>query len=115
MKDIICKLLFPSLALVILGLAGRSQTADPEQRKPRDEEILTRTKQGDVKAQYSLGYMNSKGAGVSQDYVQAHTWLNLAVSGKDPWWLPTITPEQKSLWARVFSKKSYCRGKRSYI
>jgi hypothetical protein len=33
--------------------------------------------QGNVQAQYSLGYLYSKGLGVPQDYVEAHMWLNL--------------------------------------
>ena len=34
---------------------------------------------GDTGAQYDLGLMYAEGQGVSQDYVQAHKWINLAV------------------------------------
>ena len=34
--------------------------------------------QGDVDAQYNLGYMYAKGQGVLQDYIYAHMWFNLA-------------------------------------
>jgi TPR repeat protein len=36
--------------------------------------------QGVVLAQVNLGVMYENGLGVPQDYVQAHTWHNLAVS-----------------------------------
>ena len=32
--------------------------------------------QGNVAAQYTLGNMYYNGAGVPQDYVQSHMWLN---------------------------------------
>ncbi|MGO2136106.1 MAG: SEL1-like repeat protein, partial [Marinobacter sp.] len=31
-------------------------------------------------AQYNLGVMYTKGQGVPQDYIQAHTWSNLSAS-----------------------------------
>ena len=37
--------------------------------------------QGHVTAQNNLAYMYYKGRGVRQDYVQAHMWVSLAVSG----------------------------------
>ncbi len=36
--------------------------------------------QGDASAQYNLGLMYHKGLGVTQDYVQAHMWYNLAAA-----------------------------------
>jgi TPR repeat protein len=36
--------------------------------------------QGLGEAQHNLGVMYGTGAGVPQDYVQAHMWLNLAAS-----------------------------------
>ena len=36
--------------------------------------------QGDASAQNNLGFMYGKGRGVTQDYVQAHKWYNLAAS-----------------------------------
>jgi len=36
--------------------------------------------QGDADAQYNLGAMYSKGLGVTQDYIQAHMWYNLAAA-----------------------------------
>ena len=34
--------------------------------------------QGDVVAQYNLGFMYEYGTGVLQNYIMAHMWLNLA-------------------------------------
>ena len=36
--------------------------------------------QGDANAQYNLGLMVDSGWGVTQDYVQAHMWYNLAAA-----------------------------------
>ena len=36
--------------------------------------------QGDAAAQCNLGFMYADGLGVSEDYVQAHMWLNIAAS-----------------------------------
>ena len=36
--------------------------------------------QGDVYAQYSLGYMYEHGRGVIQDNIRAHMWYNIAAS-----------------------------------
>ena len=36
--------------------------------------------QGYAEAQFNLGVMYASGAGVPQDYVQAHMWFNLAAS-----------------------------------
>ncbi|HJP54647.1 MAG: hypothetical protein QF511_02505 [Rhodospirillales bacterium] len=35
---------------------------------------------GHASSQYNLGVMYAKGQGVTQDYVQAHMWLSLAVA-----------------------------------
>ncbi|MEI6847050.1 MAG: tetratricopeptide repeat protein [Chlorobiaceae bacterium] len=40
--------------------------------------IKLRAKQGDAKAQYSLGIAYAKGQGVKQDYVEAAKWLKQA-------------------------------------
>ncbi len=40
--------------------------------------------QGYAFAQFALGSMYEKGQGVPQDYVQAHTWYNLAASRSPP-------------------------------
>ena len=36
--------------------------------------------QGYAKAQFNLGVMSAKGHGMTQDYVQAHMWFNLAAA-----------------------------------
>ncbi len=36
--------------------------------------------QGNAAAQFFLGFMYDRGRGVSQDYVQAHLWYNLAAA-----------------------------------
>lgn len=45
------------------------------------QELEAPANQGDAKAQYLLGRMYMDGLGVSQDYVTAHMWLNLATTG----------------------------------
>ncbi len=44
----------------------------------------TAAEQGHAKAQYNLGLMYVGGLCVPQDYVQAHVWINLAVSNLPP-------------------------------
>ncbi len=39
--------------------------------------------QGDADAQFNLGVMYSKGKGVTQDYIQAHKWFNIAGANGD--------------------------------
>jgi hypothetical protein len=43
-------------------------------------ERLPLAEQGDADAQYNLGVMYDTGSGVSQDYVEAFAWLNLAAA-----------------------------------
>jgi len=38
------------------------------------------SEQGDARAQHNLGLRYFKGQGVTQDYIQAHGWFNLAAS-----------------------------------
>ncbi len=40
--------------------------------------------QGNGDAQYNLGIMYKNGQGVTQDFVQAHMWFNLAASSVPP-------------------------------
>ncbi len=40
--------------------------------------------QGHATAQYNLGVMYGNGRGVTQDYVHAHMWFNLAASRYPP-------------------------------
>jgi TPR repeat protein len=42
-------------------------------------ECKVKAEQGDARAQFNLGQMYQKGKGVSQDYVKAHMFYNLAV------------------------------------
>ena len=46
--------------------------------------------QGDVDAQYNLGYYYFAGLGVLQNYVLAHMWISLAASSED-----IILPDQQ--------------------
>lgn len=41
---------------------------------------LKAAEQGVKQAQYRLGLMYDRGRGVTQDYVRAHAWFNLAAS-----------------------------------
>jgi TPR repeat protein len=43
----------------------------------------TAADKGDAFAQMQLGLRYAKGEGVTQDYVQAHKWVNLAAVGGD--------------------------------
>ncbi|WP_425099663.1 tetratricopeptide repeat protein [Tropicibacter sp. S64] len=36
---------------------------------------------GDVEAQHQLGLLYTKGTGVEQDFIKAHTWLNISAAG----------------------------------
>lgn len=48
------------------------------------DEFKTLANHNDADAQYMLGYMYALGEGVTQDYIEAHKWLNIAASqGKD--------------------------------
>ena len=52
--------------------------------------------QGDVRAQFSLGQMYFYGDGVSQDYVQAHKWLNLAMARTAGEYSPEVIQRAKN-------------------
>ena len=41
-------------------------------------ELTAPAERGDAKAQFNVGLMYDNGQGVTQDYVQAHMWFNLA-------------------------------------
>ncbi len=47
-------------------------------------ELRPLAEQGDADAQISLGLMYDIGQGVTQDYVKAQMWLNLATSKLPP-------------------------------
>ena len=58
--------------------------------------------QGDTVAQYNLGQVYFKGAGVQQDLIQAHMWFSLAASsGKG-----TISAQQRKKLAESNRKSS---------
>ena len=57
--------------------AGRGVTQDDKEAVKRYREAA---EQGDAKAQFNLGVMYANGRGVTQDYIQAHKWLNLSDS-----------------------------------
>lgn len=42
--------------------------------------ILAGALNGNADAQYKLGVMYAEGQGVTQDYVRAHMWMNIAAS-----------------------------------
>ncbi len=47
-------------------------------------EFRVLAEQGFAEAQNNLGLMYTRGQGVPQDYVHAHTWFNLAAAGLPP-------------------------------
>ena len=61
------------LTAVALCVAVQAQT-------PEIDALRARAEAGGTEAQYNLGVMYGTGAGVPQDYVQAHMWFNLAAS-----------------------------------
>jgi hypothetical protein len=46
--------------------------------------VASSGQQGHTAAQSNLGFAYRDGQGVPQDYVQAHTWLNLAAAQAKP-------------------------------
>ena len=44
------------------------------------EKLIQQASQGDAESQCNLGVMYANGEGVPQDFVQAHTWFNLAAA-----------------------------------
>ena len=60
---------------------------DTKQHSPEDYTRLAAwlrkaAEQGDVEAQFSLGYLYDKGQGVPQDYAEAYFWSDVAAAGK---------------------------------
>jgi TPR repeat protein len=62
-----------NLDLLLADNAGLQQ-ASPEVMKS----YRNAAEKGDADAQYAIGIIYMEGWGVSQDYIQAHMWLNLA-------------------------------------
>ena len=59
---------------------------DTKQHSPEDYTRLAAwlrkaAEQGDVEAQFSLGYLYDKGQGVPQDYAEAYFWSDVAAAG----------------------------------
>ncbi len=52
----------------------------PQDDTHAQEWLLKAAAQGDKGAQVTLGFLYDMGRGVSQDYVQAHMWVNLAAA-----------------------------------
>ena len=61
------------LTALALCVAVQAQT-------PEIDALRARAEAGGTEAQNNLGVMYGTGAGVPQDYVQAHMWFNLAAS-----------------------------------
>ncbi|MDE4175212.1 tetratricopeptide repeat protein [Phaeobacter sp. PT47_59] len=86
----------PAQTAYALWLIG--QDRDPEGAAAL---LLLAAEAGDTEAQYQLGRLHVQGAGVAQDYVAAHKWLNIAAAGGSAEALDTrsvvadlMTPEQ---------------------
>lgn len=47
------------------------------------EKSLTMAEQGDIDAQYMVGFLYSRGQGVARDVVRAHLWFDLAAAQGD--------------------------------
>ena len=62
-----------AIMVLVLAAAAAAQSTDILQLRVDAE-------QGNARAQSNLGLMYANGQGVPQDYVQAHTWINLAAS-----------------------------------
>lgn len=87
-------------ALFCLALLSASSCTPPEVRVDRDYQsgfdayvqgdykaafplFQKSAENGDVGAQFYLGTMYALGEGVTQDYLKAHLWLNLAATAGD--------------------------------
>src|SRR5689334_9494340 len=85
------------LLLLAIGSAPSQQTAPKVQQKvqqsvdqlvtavarrdkPALQELITRAKQGDVKAQFNLGWLYDAGSGVPKDLKQAVDWYRQAAA-----------------------------------
>ena len=75
------------LGLTAPGWAGFSEGVAAYQRgdyATAFREFRPLAELGNAKAQNNLGFMYYNGQGVTQDYVQAHMWFNLAASSFPP-------------------------------
>ncbi|MHC4139190.1 MAG: ankyrin repeat domain-containing protein [Planctomycetota bacterium] len=69
MKAVLCCFIVPVLILVLsMQLAFASHF----------EELESKARKGDLEAMYELGTMYEKGVGVTQNYIEAHKWYNIA-------------------------------------
>ena len=68
-----------ALAAVLVGLGACGGSERTEAQQTLDE-LRALADQGDAEAQFNLGVMYGTGRGVSQDYVEAHIWSNLAAA-----------------------------------
>ena len=73
--------------VLVLATPVVAETLDDGFKAYVDEDYATALRifrplaeQRDADAQTYLGYMYSNGLGVTQDYILAHTWLNLAAA-----------------------------------
>ena len=79
-----------ALAAVLIGISALVPSTHLHAQQPLADltldELRALAEQGDADAQFNLGVMYANGEGVSQDYVEAHMWYNLAAaqsSGED--------------------------------
>ncbi len=73
---ILCLLVWPALAQADFQ-AGKDAYVRGDYATAF-KEMRPLAEQGDAAAQFNLGILYEKGQGVSQDYIQAHMWVNLA-------------------------------------
>lgn len=78
-----------AVAVMLTGVAVAGPLEDGEAAYGRGEYatalrlLRPLAEQGDASAQHLLGLMYFHGAGVPQEYVLAHTWLNLSTAQRD--------------------------------
>lgn len=69
--------------MVYAGCPEAQIAYDDENHQTSFIETMKCAKNGLVNAQFNLGYMYSNGIGVTQDFVAAHAWYNIAGSFGD--------------------------------
>jgi len=65
---------------VVAVLTAVALCVPVQAQTPEIDAARARAEAGDAEAQLDLGVMYATGAGVPQDYVEAHMWFNIAAS-----------------------------------
>jgi len=75
--------LFKLIEMYTKGVGDGNFERGPLDYKAAFQWYTLAAKQGYASAQYNLGLMYAKGQGVTQDYIKAHMWINIAAAAGD--------------------------------